>query len=324
MAKNSQPILARHLGVASITAGDSDGDPLLTYRWLLERWVVRIRWCVVPLCFIRLPLFPTVSRPLTIVVALILLLGNVGLWHLLRQVPSSARLRMVRYLATILEWAVTLAAIGLFSHNPHSNTHALLILRIPTDGMRYGLRGVLGAALGAGSVLGILMGTQALVLRLLPVPMAWGTLLGWEVIIGMMALIVGSALSIGARLYHCTRSVPHDAPHPRQDLGQGLTENERSALLRLHYKISPREAELLPWLAQPTLTYQQIGRELHISPETIKTHVRRLGVKLDAKGRESIVTTARTRGLLTDSEARADSPVTCSLKGVVYGDSSSR
>ncbi|HET7035875.1 MAG TPA: helix-turn-helix transcriptional regulator [Thermomicrobiaceae bacterium] len=75
--------------------------------------------------------------------------------------------------------------------------------------------------------------------------------------------------------------------------------------------LTKREREVLNLLAQRELTYQQIGTRLCVSEATIKTHVRRIGEKLEANRRELIVAAARTRGLLPpDGDLRGGTTTT--------------
>ncbi|MEV0270230.1 MAG: response regulator transcription factor [Hamadaea sp.] len=61
--------------------------------------------------------------------------------------------------------------------------------------------------------------------------------------------------------------------------------------------LSAREAEVLRLVARG-LTNGDIGRELHISEATVKTHLLRVFSKLDVDDRTAAVTTAMARGLL--------------------------
>ncbi len=63
-------------------------------------------------------------------------------------------------------------------------------------------------------------------------------------------------------------------------------------------ELSKREREILRLLASG-MTNEAIGRELFISPETVRTHVRRAISKLGAKTRTEAVATALRRGLIT-------------------------
>ncbi|PPK70498.1 response regulator transcription factor [Actinokineospora auranticolor] len=61
--------------------------------------------------------------------------------------------------------------------------------------------------------------------------------------------------------------------------------------------LSGREVEVLRLVARG-LTNADIGRELHISEATVKTHLLRAFGKLDVSDRTAAVTTAMSRGLL--------------------------
>jgi DNA-binding NarL/FixJ family response regulator len=61
--------------------------------------------------------------------------------------------------------------------------------------------------------------------------------------------------------------------------------------------LSARESEVLRLVAKGA-TNADIGRELHISEATVKTHLLRVFGKLDVSDRTAAVTTAMSRGLL--------------------------
>jgi len=61
--------------------------------------------------------------------------------------------------------------------------------------------------------------------------------------------------------------------------------------------LSPREVEVLRLVARG-LSNGEIGRELHISEATVKTHLLRAFAKLDVSDRTAAVTTAMAAGLL--------------------------
>ncbi|MCZ7423816.1 response regulator transcription factor [Verrucosispora sp. WMMA2121] len=61
--------------------------------------------------------------------------------------------------------------------------------------------------------------------------------------------------------------------------------------------LSPREVQVLRLVAQG-LSNAEIGRELHISEATVKTHLLRTFNKLDVSDRTAAVTTAMAAGLL--------------------------
>lgn len=63
-------------------------------------------------------------------------------------------------------------------------------------------------------------------------------------------------------------------------------------------RLSPREREVLALLGRGW-SNAQIGRELYLSEDTIKTHARRLFRKLGAKDRAEAVATGFRRGIMT-------------------------
>ena len=63
-------------------------------------------------------------------------------------------------------------------------------------------------------------------------------------------------------------------------------------------ELSKREREILRLLSNG-MTNEEIGRELFISPETVRTHVRRAISKLGAKTRTQAVATALRKGLIS-------------------------
>jgi DNA-binding CsgD family transcriptional regulator len=60
--------------------------------------------------------------------------------------------------------------------------------------------------------------------------------------------------------------------------------------------LTPREAEVLAHVADG-LSHEEIGRRLSISPETVRTHVRKSCERLNARTRTHAVATALRLGL---------------------------
>ena len=59
----------------------------------------------------------------------------------------------------------------------------------------------------------------------------------------------------------------------------------------LAHPLSPRETEVLQWMATAA-TYREIGEQLHISEETVRTHVKRIFAKLGESSRTRAVVAA--------------------------------
>lgn len=62
--------------------------------------------------------------------------------------------------------------------------------------------------------------------------------------------------------------------------------------------LSPREAEIIRLMADG-MTNREIGRALHVSEATVKTHLARMYAKLEVTDRAAAVSAAYQRGLLT-------------------------
>lgn len=62
--------------------------------------------------------------------------------------------------------------------------------------------------------------------------------------------------------------------------------------------LSPRETEILRFVADG-MTNREIGRALHVSEATVKTHLVRMYAKLEVTDRAAAVSVAYQRGLLT-------------------------
>lgn len=263
---------------------DAAGDPETSQRRQLEVTLARVRWYAVPVCLLTVLIFPAIPWPLLVLPGLVFGLGNLGVIQLLRRSQSPARLRQARGLATGIDWAATTASIGAFSNEPAIATPAVLLLMVVTTTLRYGIRGLIGASGGALLIIAALMGVQVRMHTVLDVNQAMMILASWAVVVGVMLLVSIALLRSNAKRRHGAEpavAISTDDPP-------------------LHLcTLSERERQLLPLLAQSDLTYQQIAGLLFISPETVKTHVRRMGRKLGVSGRENVVAIARERGWLS-------------------------
>jgi DNA-binding NarL/FixJ family response regulator len=72
----------------------------------------------------------------------------------------------------------------------------------------------------------------------------------------------------------------------------------RGQLAAAPLTLTQREREVLRLLADG-LANEEIGRQLHISPETVRTHVRKAMAKLDADTRTQAVATALRQSLIS-------------------------
>jgi PAS domain S-box-containing protein len=88
--------------------------------------------------------------------------------------------------------------------------------------------------------------------------------------------------------------------HPRRVLPADLTPQEAAARTprsRDNRKLTAREVEILELMADG-FENDEISRQLYISKETVKTHVRRLLQKLGARSRTHAVSVGLRRGLI--------------------------
>lgn len=257
--------------------------------WIAEIALVWIRWCLLPPYVLLLLLVPASLRLLVVSDSLALGFGNAGVAWLLHQSHSQRRLRQVRWLATVTEWAAGLGIVVLFSRNATSNAPAVLFVLLLVHSVRHGLRGLFGATAGVAFSIAALIATHTWIYKTINTDMAKGLLEGWESLALLMAFVLGGLT--WAREEWCRReAISH--------------EGERTALARLRYGFTEREWEVLGALADD-LTYQQIGVKLNISDETVKTHVRHIGGKLGTSGRRGITKEACRQGLMALDNDRA-------------------
>ncbi len=266
---------------------DAAGEPGTSQSWRLEVTLARVRWYAVPVCLLTVLIFPAIPWPLLVLPGPVFGLGNLGVIQLLHQSQSLVRLKQARGLATGLDWVATTASIGAFSHEPAIATPAVLLLMVVTTTLRYGIRGLIGASGGALLIIAALMGVQVRMHTVLDLDQAAMILASWAVVLVVMLLV-------GITLLRSNVKRRHGAP-PAEAISAGDPPVHPCNL-------SERERQLLPLLAQSELSYQQIAGLLFISPETVKTHVRRMGRKLGVSGRENVVATARERGWLSSEK----------------------
>jgi LuxR family maltose regulon positive regulatory protein len=101
-------------------------------------------------------------------------------------------------------------------------------------------------------------------------------------LVGEARRIVATCADPGERIRRLLEGAPRSAPRAVPDPGEELSDRERSVLRLLATGLSQRE----------------IGRELDVSLNTIKSHTRSIFRKLDAPGRREAVERARHAGLL--------------------------
>lgn len=241
-------------------------------------------WIAIPLCLLLCLFFPNASWVELVPLTLGLGIGNASAAWLLGCPPCACRLREARWLGTGVEWLLAFALLY-FSAGTlvHAMLPALLLMLVLATGLRYGLRGLLTAGLGAALLIGFVVAWHSLTLGVLVLRDAVVVLVGWELLIALTTLLTAGTLRARGDWYRWEQ---------QQQAYWGATAR------RIECKLSLRELELLPWLAQEDLTYEQIAAELHISPSTVRVHTRHIGEKLGVSGRRRVVLAARQRRLL--------------------------
>jgi len=105
-----------------------------------------------------------------------------------------------------------------------------------------------------------------------------------------------------AELAHAIRTVAEGKPYIHADVTRALLQRMVSASTRSasppSVSLSPREKDVLRLLPTPA-TYREIGRQLSISEETVRSHVKNILAKLDQPNRTQAVVAAVKLGLIT-------------------------
>lgn len=277
----ASPLRASLLPTAPLGPND---DPKLIWEWSLAMSFMRVRWMAIPLYLLLVLFFSPISNILLLALVVLTVGANAWLAWSLHHIHSAQQLNMVQRGATVLDWAITLGIIFLFSLELANWAPALLLLLVLTTGIRSGEPGMLVAMLLAmASVMGLVI-TQVHVHGDYDFGDAGTAWIAW-------AFLIVTTGCVGHGLLQAMRQYQH-WDHARWD-------RFGSAVSRFQHGISAREWELLPLLAHEGLTCRQIAAQLHVSPETVKAHVHHLGKKLGVSGRHQVITVARQHGLLS-------------------------
>lgn len=258
-------------------------DLSLHRGWFLEHSLVGIRWWMVPLGVVALPLFKPALWPLWVFHLLVLGVGNGWLTRLLRRSPEIDHLRVARSVATGLEWFTAIGALLLTSPDAATAAPIAMVVLLPVVAFRYGMRALIIAGTVTGVAVALLVSAQLRLLHILQIMTAWQVIEKWEATTIAMALIMYALLEA------------RDACSHWQEL---QWQGERRGFRRFESGLSRREWEVLLLLADESLTIERIAGRFHRSPSTIKTHIARIGDKLGANGRREIVAVGRERGIL--------------------------
>lgn len=254
----------------------------LMRRWEFERAMAWTRWGAIPITLLLIPLFPSVHVSTVLVFAVLVGLGNGWLTMCFAGPHDPGRRQSVHWTATGLDWSIAAGSMTLFGPELARLAPGLLLLLVLTTAIRYGHVGLLIAAILAT----VMVLSQSLLIELIQGIQAASSVrserLGWTLLVLTTACVAGGLV----------RAIEH---YERSDEEQWSRYG--NVLPRFQFGITEREWQVLQLIAREDRTYRQIAGELHVSPETIKTHVRNLGDKLGASGRRRVVVAARQRGL---------------------------
>ena len=107
--------------------------------------------------------------------------------------------------------------------------------------------------------------------------------------------IVQAARAAGARGYLSKETAPEELARQLREI-MAHPEIDRLPQVQVP-RLTPREGDVLPLLSQG-YSNKEIARTLGVSPDTIKDHLARLFVKLNARDRTDCVSRARALGLI--------------------------
>lgn len=253
----------------------------LSLGWWLEEALARVRWLAVPTCLLTILIFPGLSPFTLFLPAIGFGLGNIPVAILLRQQPTPARLQTIRVISITVDWSSTAASIYAFSTEPMAATPAILLLLLATAALRFQLTGLAIGSAVALAIVGGLATIQSTVYQSFSTQDATVFASSWAVVIGVVALVLGGLM----------RAFQQWMTHESNN-----RDIIMDSLLRFRLGLSPREWDILAFLLHTDLTYEAIGHHLNISSGTVKTHVRNIGEKLNARGRQAVIAEATKLG----------------------------
>ncbi|HLT20573.1 MAG TPA: helix-turn-helix transcriptional regulator [Thermomicrobiales bacterium] len=254
-------------------------DHQLIRRWFSEALLLWAHWGLVGVLVLLAILFPARSQWLILLLAAATAAVNIVNARLLRTGIEEAALARVAALATLVEWGVALGVSVAFRRELDSVSPYVLLLALLPVSYRYGVRGLVGGFVAVGLIATVWFGLHLTIYDLVTADTLRSLVIEWIVFLVLAVLFIGALILADSR--------------------RGQWEHRRLQTFRRERAgLSNREWEVLLLVAESDLTYEDIGYLLNISPETVKTHVRRIGEKLAARGRDEVVRKAREQDLL--------------------------
>lgn len=271
---------------------DPAAEAAFCRAWLQESWLVWTRWAVTAVLLI-LPLSAATWQDAAVrsLPLILLALGNSLIAQQLRTRSTTfGSIRRVRWHATLLEWATVLAVFTVLASSFSGIMAPVLQVLVLLAAVRFGLVGIAVASSSAALAVGARVSAQALLLDVVAAETMLTLVVQHTALLICAVLVLVALTQAGSKWRH------------REENRWGQLD---ATALRIRSGLSAQEVKVLQLLRDDDLTYVSIGHALHISGETVKTHVRRIGGKWNVSGRRQIVAEARRRNLLPPHTAAA-------------------
>jgi len=284
-------------------------DPALVGRWLTWRGLNWSLWLPVLVFLLYVPRYPLALHTLAVATGVGVGLGNTLLAWLLRRPIREGQLEWASILTQILGWTVAAGGLAVFVRCPSTIEPAVLLIEVVAAGLSayHGLRGYLGAVLGAAVLLSISTWAKWR-LGVLDNTAAREALLNWGVLLATTAVFVGVLVRMAQEWHRREAQRLADQQAEQEREAQRVADQQAEqdmARRQADVGLTEREREILTLLADEDLELPAIAARLFITHGTAKVHVRNIRRKLRIKrgGRERIVAMAREGGLLPPAEA---------------------
>lgn len=265
--------------------------PLHSRRCLLESRLTTARWGLIALTLLLvLQIQPLIPWPMTMLLVAVLGIANAFVWWSLRSTPTVEALNQIASISTIVEWAAGFAIVSAAVVELEPLGFAALPILMLTTGARYAQRGVVFSTVASLSMAWAYVGTRFVDERKVNGPRTFDFLF-LTIVIVVVGVALTALIAADQRWMESERRL-----HTHNDIN----------LRRLQSGLSHREWAVLALLARDGFTYRDIAKELSISPQTVKSHVRHIGEKLGVTGRRVVIATARNRGLLPPRQDATD------------------
>ena len=278
------PVLARAVLLTPPT------PTIAPHLWLRETLLLAVRGLLPLPLMAGLLLANSERRSWIVLLAVAIVASNVAIGWRLIGATSDDYIRHLAVAVTCVDWCVAVATVGLLNADLAPIAPAATLPVLLPAVIRFQFRGAVASGLASLALIAIWVALHALTRssvtsrQAVVIALAWVGILPW----------VAALLVAGIVARRMLRTIQRTSPLPR---------TETPAVARCG-GLTERQCELLPLLAQPALSYDEIGERLDpiISGRTVGTHVFKMGQALGVGGgRWAVVTEARRRGMLSEA-----------------------